>query len=62
MLIKGRGYAMINEKRTLLNDNKIIEKAIGESTGCICLEDIIHEIANLGPNFDAVSILQHLTN
>lgn len=54
LLIRGRGYAMINNKRTLLNDNKLIEKAIGNETGCICLEDIIHELYTVGSNFDAV--------
>jgi len=43
------------EKKAILNDNKLIEKEIGEDTGCICLEDLVHEIYNVTPNFDKIN-------
>lgn len=60
------GYPSLNSVRTLvykrayvrgsegnkvsLTDNTLIEDALGEE-GIICMEDLIHEIYTLGPNF-----------
>lgn len=50
-LIYKRGYAKISgTERTPLTDNQIVENALGEYS-IICLEDLIHEIYTLGPNF-----------
>ncbi|KAI9187943.1 60S ribosomal protein L7 [Blastocladiella emersonii ATCC 22665] len=49
-LIYKRGYGKINGQRIPLSDNAIIEKSLG-STGIICIEDLIHEIFTVGPNF-----------
>ena len=38
-----------------LNDNAMIEKKLGKY-GIVCLEDIIHEIATLGENFQEVNL------
>merc|ERR1712121_116713 len=49
-LIMKRGYAKINHQRIPITDNQIIEGALG-GEGIICVEDLIHEIITVGPNF-----------
>jgi large subunit ribosomal protein L7e len=49
-LIYKRGYGKINKQRIPLTDNRIIEQALGDK-GIICMEDLIHEIMTVGPNF-----------
>lgn len=49
-LVFKRGYGRVNGEKVALSDNQIIEDALGES-GIICLEDLIHEIYTMGPNF-----------
>ncbi|KAK7835228.1 60s ribosomal protein l7-3 [Quercus suber] len=38
-----RGYGKLNQQRTALTDNAIVEQALGKY-GIICTEDLIHEI------------------
>ncbi len=52
-LIYKRGFGRVEGKRVALTDNTIIEKELS-SVGIICMEDIVHEITNLGPNFNSV--------
>lgn len=54
-LIYKRGFAKINGQRIPLTDNAIIEKALGEKCGIICMEDLIHEIITVGPHFKEAS-------
>ncbi|SAL99559.1 hypothetical protein [Absidia glauca] len=49
-LVYKRGFAKVNKQRIALNDNAIIEKALGKYD-IICVEDLIHEIATVGPHF-----------
>ncbi|EEB06509.1 60S ribosomal protein L7 [Schizosaccharomyces japonicus yFS275] len=49
-LIYKRGYGKVNKQRTALSDNAIIENALGKYS-IISIEDLIHEIATVGPNF-----------
>ncbi|KAL9386541.1 hypothetical protein Peur_019665 [Populus x canadensis] len=49
-LIYKKGYGKIDNKRVPLIDNNIIEQALGKY-GTLCLEDIVHEVANAGPHF-----------
>ncbi|KAB5564903.1 hypothetical protein DKX38_004957 [Salix brachista] len=49
-LIYKKGYGKIDNKRVPLIDNNIIEQALGKH-GMLCLEDIVHEVANGGPHF-----------
>ncbi|PVU92535.1 hypothetical protein BB561_003755 [Smittium simulii] len=49
-LIYKRGYAKVRSQRIALSDNSIIERALGRY-GIICIEDLIHEIFTVGPNF-----------
>jgi large subunit ribosomal protein L7e len=43
-----------NKQRIPLTDNAIIEEAVGKY-GIVCIEDIIHEIFTVGPNFKQVN-------
>ncbi|CAN6640737.1 large ribosomal subunit protein uL30A [Trichomonascus vanleenenianus] len=53
-LIYKRGYGKVNKQRIPLSDNAIIEEALGKY-GIICMEDLIHEIYTVGPNFKQAS-------
>ncbi|XP_061180203.1 large ribosomal subunit protein uL30-like [Saccostrea echinata] len=49
-LVYKRGYGKVGNQRVPLTDNAIIEKQLGKY-GIICMEDLIHEIYTVGPNF-----------
>lgn len=53
-LVFKKGFVRINGKKTAIQSNTMIEENLGEK-GIICLEDIIHEIFTVGPNFKAVN-------
>ncbi|KND92739.1 60S ribosomal protein L7 [Tolypocladium ophioglossoides CBS 100239] len=53
-LIYKRGYGKVNKQRTALTDNSIIEENLGKY-GIVCMEDLIHEIYSVGPNFKQAS-------
>lgn len=53
-LVYKRGYGKVDRQRVALTDNAIIETALGKY-GIICLEDLIHELYTVGPNFKAAS-------
>eukprot|EP00658_Telonema_sp_P-2_P018401 TRINITY_DN17222_c0_g1_i3.p1 TRINITY_DN17222_c0_g1~~TRINITY_DN17222_c0_g1_i3.p1 ORF type:complete len:246 (+),score=76.28 TRINITY_DN17222_c0_g1_i3:106-843(+) len=50
-LIFKRGFGCVDKRRVALNDNKLVEQALGEKTGMICVEDIVHQIAHVGDHF-----------
>ncbi|ORX67803.1 putative 60s ribosomal protein l7 [Linderina pennispora] len=49
-LIYKRGYAKVNKQRVPITDNSVIEQNLGKY-GIICVEDLVHEIFTVGPNF-----------
>ncbi|KAL2048652.1 hypothetical protein N7G274_000564 [Stereocaulon virgatum] len=49
-LIYKRGYGKIDKQRIPLTDNQIIDEQLGK-LGIICMEDLVHEIVTVGPNF-----------
>ncbi|KAF9740395.1 60S ribosomal protein L7 [Paraphaeosphaeria minitans] len=53
-LIYKRGYGKVDKQRIPLTDNEIIEEQLGKY-GMICMEDLIHEIYTVGPNFKQAS-------
>ncbi|PSN67476.1 60s ribosomal protein-like protein l7 [Corynespora cassiicola Philippines] len=53
-LIYKRGYGKVDKQRLPLTDNEIIEEHLGKY-GMICMEDLIHEIYTVGPNFKQAS-------
>lgn len=52
--IAERGYGKVDKQRLPLTDNEIIEENLGKY-GMICMEDLIHEIYTVGPNFKQAS-------
>ncbi len=53
-LVYKRGFAKINRQRIALSDNSLIEKVLGRK-GLICMEDLVHEIFTVGPNFKSAT-------
>jgi len=49
-LIYKRGFGKVNGKRTPLSSNDVIKKKLGHKD-IICVEDLIHEVYKVGPNF-----------
>jgi len=45
-----RGYGKVDKQRIPLTNNAIISKTLGQFN-IICIEDLIHEIATVGPHF-----------
>ncbi|KPI36567.1 60S ribosomal protein L7 [Cyphellophora attinorum] len=53
-LIYKRGYGKIDKQRIALSDNQLIEDNLGKY-GIVCMEDLIHEVFTVGPNFKQAS-------
>jgi large subunit ribosomal protein L7e len=53
-LVYKRGFGKVNKQRIALTDNSIVENTLG-AKGITCVEDIIHEIFTVGPNFKEVN-------
>lgn len=53
-LVYKRGYGKINKQRIALSENQIIEANLGKY-GILSIEDLIHEIFTVGPNFKQVN-------
>jgi len=53
-LVYKRGFGKVNKQRIALNNNQIIEENLG-TKNVLCMEDIIHEIFTVGPNFKEVN-------
>ncbi|PYH88262.1 60S ribosomal protein L7 [Aspergillus ellipticus CBS 707.79] len=53
-LVYKRGYGKVDKQRTPLTDNQIIEEHLGKY-GIVCMEDLIHELYTVGPNFKQVN-------
>jgi len=49
-LIYKRGYAKVEGQRIPITNNAVIEKSLGKRN-IICVEDLIHEIYNVGKSF-----------
>lgn len=49
-LVYKRGHGKVNKQRIALTDNSIVAKELGKHN-IICVEDLIHEIATVGPHF-----------
>ncbi|PSS07558.1 60S ribosomal protein like [Actinidia chinensis var. chinensis] len=53
-LIYKKGLGKIDKQRTPLTDNNIIEQELGKY-GILCIEDIVNEVATVGPHFKEVT-------
>jgi large subunit ribosomal protein L7e len=49
-LVYKRGFAKVNKQRIPITSNKVIEEKLGKH-GILCVEDVIHQIYTVGPNF-----------
>jgi large subunit ribosomal protein L7e len=49
-LIYKRGFGKVNKQRIPLSDNSVISNELSKF-GIICVEDLVHEIATVGPHF-----------
>ncbi|KAH6600189.1 hypothetical protein BASA50_002514 [Batrachochytrium salamandrivorans] len=49
-LVYKRGFAKVNRQRIPITNNQVIEQALTKF-GIICVEDLVHEIFTVGPNF-----------
>ncbi|MED6218104.1 hypothetical protein PIB30_023819 [Stylosanthes scabra] len=52
-LIYKKGHIKIEKRKVPLTDNNIIEQELGKY-GIVCIEDIVHQIYNVGPHFKEV--------
>lgn len=52
-LIRRRAHTNIAGRKKILSDNVTIENVLGEK-GILCVSDLVHEIYNVGGNFDEV--------
>ncbi|RDX71443.1 60S ribosomal protein L7-1, partial [Mucuna pruriens] len=52
-LIYKKGHARMDKRKVPLTDNNIIEQELGKS-GIVCIEDMVHQIYNVGPHFKEV--------
>mmetsp|Transcript_101510 Transcript_101510/g.284625 ORF Transcript_101510/g.284625 Transcript_101510/m.284625 type:complete len:256 (-) Transcript_101510:76-843(-) len=50
-LLYKRGYAKVNKQRIPISDNSVISSSLGEKQGLHGMEDLVHEIYTVGPNF-----------
>lgn len=53
-IIYKRGFGKVNGQRIPLSANEVIQAELG-SLGLDCIEDVIHEIYTVGPNFKQVA-------
>lgn len=53
-LIYKRGFGKVNKQRIPIADNSVIEETLGKHD-IICVEDLIHEVYTVGPNFKAAA-------
>ena len=54
-LIYKRGYGKVNRQRVPLSNNSVIENALGKYD-ILSVEDLVHEIVTVGPNFKQVGL------
>lgn len=53
-IIYKRGFAKVKGQRIPITSNAVIEQSLG-TKGLICMEDLVHEIYTVGPNFKEAS-------
>lgn len=54
-LIYKRGYVKHNRQRVPITDNFVIERKLRKAHSIQCVEDLVHEIFTVGPNFKYAS-------
>jgi large subunit ribosomal protein L7e len=54
-LIERKSFGFIKGSKVPLSDNTILERELGAEHGIICMEDLVHELINVGESFEVVS-------
>jgi len=54
-LLERKSFGNVNGEMIPLSDNTIIENALGNEHGMICMEDLVHELTSVGEAFDPVA-------
>lgn len=54
-LMGRKSFGTVKGEKVPLSDNTIIENALGNDHGLICMEDLVHELINGGKSFDVVA-------
>lgn len=54
-LILRRGYGKVDGQRVALSDNNVIEDNLGEAYNILSVQDLVHELCNVGEAFGHVS-------
>jgi len=54
-LLGRRSFGTVKGEKIPLSDNTIIENALGNDHGLICMEDLVHELTNAGKSFEVVA-------
>jgi large subunit ribosomal protein L7e len=54
-LMERKSFGTVKGEKVPLSDNTIIENALGNEHGMICMEDLVHELTTVGKSFDAVA-------
>jgi len=54
-LMERKSFGTVRGEKVPLSDNTIIENALGNEHGMICMEDLVHELTSVGKSFDAVA-------
>lgn len=53
-LVYKRGFGKVSGQRVPLSSNDVVKASLGH-LGIVCVEDVIHEIFTVGPNFKEVA-------
>lgn|GEM_PF-1260119 len=53
-LVYKRGFGKVNKQRIPISDNAVVEDTLGKHD-IICVEDLVHEVATVGPHFKEAS-------
>jgi len=54
-LMERKSFGAVLGEKVPLSDNTIIENALGNEHGMICMEDLVHELTSVGKSFEAVA-------
>mmetsp|Transcript_24346 Transcript_24346/g.67378 ORF Transcript_24346/g.67378 Transcript_24346/m.67378 type:complete len:281 (+) Transcript_24346:157-999(+) len=54
-LMERKSFGTVKGEKVPLSDNTIIENALGNEHGMICMEDLVHELTTVGKSFDDVA-------
>ncbi|VEU39671.1 unnamed protein product [Pseudo-nitzschia multistriata] len=54
-LMERKSFGTVKGEKVPLSDNTIIENALGNEHGMICMEDLVHELTTVGKSFEAVA-------